>query len=118
MNTLVKITAVLLALTLLALPATVTATEEGHEVFVVSPTADSYIINMEYAGLEHHDQIPEHMELRPFFRDSDPEFTVIDAAVGGYPTENIFMTEATDMTFDDVSENSILLNSYEYAPVP
>ncbi|MDV0443727.1 hypothetical protein [Methanorbis rubei] len=117
MNTLAKITAVLFALTLLVMPIAAVETEGEHGIFVVSTDADHPIAYLKYIPLDEHEKIPEHMELRPYFRDSDPEFVVIDAE--DRPTdENMIMTEMTTLRPSTVSDNTAASVTYEYAAIP
>ncbi|MDV0441871.1 hypothetical protein [Methanorbis furvi] len=116
MNTLAKITAVLLALTLLALPVVAAETEGEHGYFVVSISDDHSTLYLKYIPPVEHEAIPEHMELRPYFRDSDPELVIIDA--GDPLVDDLIAKGAIVMMPDTVLENSAGSMTYEYAAVP
>ncbi len=72
MNTLSKIAVLLLSLAILAIPAAA-AMEEDHVFLVLVDPVDSTIDHITEVPAPGHESVPEHAELRPFFRDNDPE---------------------------------------------
>lgn len=66
-----------------------------------------------------HEDVPEHAELRPFFRDSDPEFAVIDSDMISYPVENAIMpSEEASMVPAATMTSGEKGGVYEHAAIP
>jgi len=118
MNILAKVTVFLLALSVLAIPAMAAESEE-HLIIVKIDLDNSNIVYMMQVSAPGQEDVPEHAEIRPFFRDSDPEFAVIDADMISYPVENAIMSSeaasmmpAATVTIDEKG------GVYEYAAIP
>ena len=118
MNILAKIAVFLLALSILAIPA-MAAEHEEHLILVKADPENPNLVSITQVSAPGHEDVPEHAELRPFFRDSDPEFAVIDRDMPGYPGENTgisckvaYMMPAATITTGEEGE------VYEYAAIP
>ncbi len=118
MNMLSKIAVFLLALSIRAIPA-MAAEHEEHLILVKADPDNPNLVSMTQVSAPGQEDVPEHAELRPFFRDSDPEFAVIDGDMPGYPGENtgISCRAASTMpatTITNGEEGGV----YEYAAIP
>lgn len=116
MNMLSKIAIFLLALSILAIP--VMASEDEEDLIIIKEDPiHSNIVYMTHVSVPGHDTVPEHAELRPFFRDSDPEFVITDARPVSYPVENVtggaeFLIRTT------TAAGGTEEGKYEYAAIP
>lgn len=113
MNIVSKIAVLLLALSILAIPAM--AAEEEHIVFVKTDSQDDTITYVSAISVTGHEGLPEHAEIRPFFRDQDPEcieaFTV--ESVSGATLINGPVLSACPLT-----ESVEAVSIYEFAAIP
>ena len=118
MNTFSKMSVILLALSILAIPA-MAVEEEEHLILVKSDPNNPDIVYMTQITIPGHEEIPEHAELRPFFRDSDPEFAVAETDATSYPVENVVISKETATPDSPVDITSYEKGEkYEYAAIP
>ncbi|MCZ9313710.1 MAG: hypothetical protein O0V67_10060 [Methanocorpusculum sp.] len=118
MNMFSKLAVLLLALSILVIPA-MAAEDEDHLIIVRVDPDNPNVVSMTQVPVPGHEEIPEHAELRPFFRDSDPEFAVIDVDMISYPVENAIMScETGSMMPAAIVTTGEEGGVYEYAAIP
>lgn len=112
MNTLSKVAVLLLSLAVLAIPAAA-AMEVDHIFFIETDPVDATNFHITEVPVPGHEQVPEHAELRPFFRDNDPEIRdYTDTSAGmRIPDEAFAIGSVPSSPADEIQ-------TFEYAAVP
>ena len=112
MNTLSKIAVLLLSLAVLVIPAAA-AVEEDHIFLIQADPVDATVYHITEVPVPGHESVPEHAELRPFFRDNDPEIrdcidtnALIEIPDEAFLAGSVAASPANDM------------QTFEYAAVP